>query len=188
MDIRLSASPLTIQIPSADSTLSLSGTSTMQVKGASDAGPAYIVNLSSNSADAQNKINPNGKFADPSGKTGEAQKSGECQTCKNRTYQDGSDDAGVSFKAPGHIAPENSASTVLSHEQEHINIAQGEAQRDENKEVVQQSIRMFTSVCPECGKTYVSGGEANTTTVTRAKSKNNLEESNPLGQNIDIAA
>lgn len=30
----------------------------------------------------------------------------ECQTCKNRKYQDGSNDPGVSFKAATHVAPE----------------------------------------------------------------------------------
>ena len=40
----------------------------------------------------------------------------ECQTCKERKYQDGSDEM-VSFKAAAHISPEASASTVRSHEQ-----------------------------------------------------------------------
>ena len=31
---------------------------------------------------------------------------GECQTCKERKYQDGSDDAGVSFKTPTKIDPD----------------------------------------------------------------------------------
>ena len=30
----------------------------------------------------------------------------ECQTCKNRKYQDGSDEANVSFKTAQHISPE----------------------------------------------------------------------------------
>ena len=39
--------------------------------------------------------------------------SGEiCQTCKERKYQDGSDDPSVSFKAAGHIDPEDSAAVV----------------------------------------------------------------------------
>lgn len=36
----------------------------------------------------------------------EEKDSGECQTCKNRRYQDGSDDPGVSFKTAGKINPE----------------------------------------------------------------------------------
>ena len=47
---------------------------------------------------------------------------GECETCKNRKYQDGSDEM-VSFKAAGHIDPNNAASVVMSHEQEHVSNA-----------------------------------------------------------------
>ena len=38
----------------------------------------------------------------------------ECQTCKERKYQDGSDEM-VSFKSAAHISPEASASTVRAH-------------------------------------------------------------------------
>ena len=44
----------------------------------------------------------------------------ECSTCAERTYVDGSDDPGVSFKTPGKIAPESSAAVVMSHELEHV--------------------------------------------------------------------
>lgn len=40
----------------------------------------------------------------------------ECDECKNRKYQDGSDEM-VSFKSPGHISPSASGSTVRAHEQ-----------------------------------------------------------------------
>ena len=46
----------------------------------------------------------------------------ECETCKNRKYQDGSDED-VSFKSPAHINPNAAASRVRSHEQEHVNNA-----------------------------------------------------------------
>ena len=42
----------------------------------------------------------------------EVMEEGECQTCKERKYQDGSDDPGVSFKTPTQIAPEQAASVV----------------------------------------------------------------------------
>ena len=48
------------------------------------------------------------------------EKQGECQTCKNRKYQDGSDDPGVSFKTASKIAPETAASVVRGHEMEHV--------------------------------------------------------------------
>ena len=84
----------------------------------------------------------------------------ECQTCKERKYQDGSDEM-VSFKTPGHIDPDNAQSVVMGHEQEHVANAYKKA-AENNGEVVQASVRLKTAVCPECGRTYVSGGETNT--------------------------
>lgn len=88
-----------------------------------------------------------------------------CQTCKNRRYQDRSDDPGVSFKSAAK-AKGDAGTAVRSHEQEHVTRDRAEAER-EGREVVSQNVRIKTDVCPECGKTYVAGGE--TTTVTRAK-------------------
>lgn len=88
---------------------------------------------------------------------------GECQTCKERKYQDGSNDPGVSFKTPTNIAPEAAASAVRGHEQEHVSREQSKAQQ-EGREVVSQSVTIHTAICPECGKVYVSGGTTRTTT------------------------
>lgn len=85
---------------------------------------------------------------------------GECQTCKNRKYQDGSNEM-VSFKAAGHIDPNSAASVVISHEQEHVSNAYQKAELG-NGEVVRASVRLKTDVCPECGRTYISGGETST--------------------------
>ena len=103
----------------------------------------------------------------------------ECQTCKERTYQDGSNDPGVSFKAPGHISPESSAAVVQSHEQEHVANEQASA-RSDGRKVVSQNVRIFTAVCPECGKSYVSGGETQTTTATDSKKQQESE----LGEQV----
>ena len=84
----------------------------------------------------------------------------ECQTCKNRKYQDGSDEM-VSFKTPGHIDPDNAAAVVMGHEQEHVANAYAKA-RDNNGVVQNVSVSLKTAICPECGRTYVSGGETNT--------------------------
>lgn len=46
----------------------------------------------------------------------------QCETCKNRKYQDGSDEM-VSFKSASHISPKASASKVRAHEQEHVSNA-----------------------------------------------------------------
>jgi hypothetical protein len=101
-------------------------------------------------------------------KAKEASGAQECQTCKNRRYQDASNDPGVSMKAPTKLTPSQAASAVASHEGEHYNRENSKAER-EGREVVSNNIRIFTSICPECGKPYVSGGE--TTTVTKGKSE-----------------
>jgi hypothetical protein len=101
----------------------------------------------------------------------------ECETCQNRKYQDGSDEM-VSFKAPGHISPQASASAVMSHEQEHVSNAYDEASRKDG-EVVQASVSLQTATCPECGRTYVSGGE----TTTQIK----YHEDNPYAKGFKTA-
>jgi hypothetical protein len=88
----------------------------------------------------------------------------ECQTCKNRRYQDGSDDPGVSFKTPGKIDPSAAQSVVRGHEYEHVFRERSKALR-EGREVVSQSVVLHTGICPECGRAYISGGT--TRTVTR---------------------
>lgn len=84
----------------------------------------------------------------------------ECETCKNRKYQDGSDEM-VSFKSASHIAPEAAASAVRSHEQEHVSNAYKKAATNNGK-VVQASVSIHTAICPECGRSYVSGGTTHT--------------------------
>lgn len=86
----------------------------------------------------------------------------ECQTCKNRKYVDGSNEGDVSFKTPGHIDPNNAASTVMSHEREHVSNAIAEGSK-EGKELINATVTLHTSVCPECGRVYVSGGTTHTT-------------------------
>lgn len=94
----------------------------------------------------------------------------ECETCKNRKYQDGSDEM-VSFKAAAHISPEAAGAAVRGHEQEHVSNAYKKASMNNGK-VVRASVSIHTSVCPECGRSYVSGG----TTSTQIKYYN---EDNP---------
>ena len=105
----------------------------------------------------------------------EAMEEGECQTCKDRKYQDGSDDPGVSFKTPTNIAPEQAASAVRGHENEHVVREQAKA-RQEDRKVVSQSVTYHTSICPECGKVYVSGGT--TRTVTKADNSQQMDQQN----------
>lgn len=105
-------------------------------------------------------------YANQNEKTNKITGEEECKTCKNRKYKDGSDDPGVSFKTAGKIDPKNVASTVRGHEQEHVVRERAKAER-EDKQVVSQTVRIKSDICPECGKSYVSGGE--TVTVTKSK-------------------
>lgn len=89
---------------------------------------------------------------------------GKCETCEKRKYQDGSDDMGVSFQTPTRIAPEQVASAVRGHEMEHVVREQAKARR-EDRRVVSQSVTIHTDICPECGKTFVSGGTTRTVTA-----------------------
>lgn len=117
----------------------------------------------------------------------------ECQTCKNRKYQDGSDESNVSFKAAAHISPESAGALVRAHEQQHVSNAYKKAAMNNGK-VMQASVTIHTSICPECGRSYVSGG----TTATQIKYYN---EENPYqkdlkttdgvkyrGMNVDMTA
>ena len=99
----------------------------------------------------------------------------ECETCKHRKYQDGSDEM-VSFKSAAHIDPQSAAAVVRGHEQEHVSNAYNKAEQNNGK-VLQCSVQLHTAVCPECGRTYVSGG----TTTTQIKYYN---ESNPYQTNM----
>lgn len=98
----------------------------------------------------------------------------QCETCKNRKYQDGSNE-NVSFKSAAHISPNAAGSAVRAHEGEHVSNAYAKA-AEGNGKVVNASVSIHTSVCPECGRTYVSGGTTNTT----IKYSN---ETNPYQQN-----
>lgn len=98
----------------------------------------------------------------------EIMEEGECQTCAERKYQDGSDDSGVSFQTPTHIAPEAAASAVRGHEMEHVVRNQAKAAR-EDREIVSQSVTLHTAICPECGKVYISGGTTRTTTAAKTE-------------------
>lgn len=99
----------------------------------------------------------------------------ECQTCKNRKYQDGSDEM-VSFKSAAHIAPQAAASAVRAHEQEHVSNAYAKAATGNGK-VISASVTLHMDICPECGRSFVSGG----TTHTQIKYYN---EENPYQKDL----
>ncbi len=117
----------------------------------------------------------------------------DCETCKNRTYQDGSDEGNVSFKSPSHISPESAASKVRAHENEHVSNAYKKAAKDNGK-VMNASATIQTSICPECGRTYVSGGLTKTSIKYTnednpyTKNQKQLDAMNMRGANVDYAA
>lgn len=141
-----------------------------RINGASENGAVYgSTPLNGTSADGtSNRVAQNGKISEEADKKRRFD-SFECQTCKNRRYQDGSDDSGVSFQTPTRVDPKAAASKVRSHEQEHVSRNQAKAEREGN-EIVSQSVTIHTGICPECGKVYVSGGT--TRTITKGGNDN----------------
>jgi hypothetical protein len=133
------------------------------------AGPGIVVDIS---PQAQAAYARNEAESGVSRGVGAVQAPKECQTCKNRKYVDQSDDPSVSFQAPAHLSPGQAASGVMSHEQEHVSHEQARAQRD-GRRVVSQTVTLSTSICPECGRVYISGGVTRTITV-----KDNSEGAN----------
>ncbi len=111
-----------------------------------------------------------------------------CQTCKNRKYQDGSDDPGVSFKTATRLTPKQAETAVRGHEMEHVSHERARAER-EGRKIVHQSVTIHTAICPECGDVYVSGGTTRTATV-----KDNREDpfrqarQELLGRTLDTIA
>ena len=122
---------------------------------------------------------PSGVVLNPSGSRvkspGRKSSPAECETCSNRKYKDGSDE-NVSFKAAAHISPEASAAVVRSHEQEHVSNAYSKAATN-NGRVISATVSLESAICPECGRSYVSGG----TTNTQIKYYN---EENPYQKNL----
>ena len=107
-------------------------------------------------------------------KAAEAVARTECQSCKERQYQDGSDDPGVSFQTPQNIDPNVAASVVMGHEMEHVMHEQAKA-KQEGAEVISQSVILHTAICAECGRTYVAGGVTKTVTKHGGEEQANTE-------------
>ena len=119
-------------------------------------------------------------------RTEKAESKGECQTCK----VDGSYEGNVSFKAPGHIAPEASAGVVMSHEKEHVANAKREGNKPGN-ELISATVSLKTAICPECGRSYVAGGTTRTLIKygdsEYDKNKKAADLDAVLGANVDEA-
>ena len=88
----------------------------------------------------------------------------ECETCRNRRYQDDSNDSGVSFQSPTRLDPASAGARVRGHEMEHVRREKAKADED-GRRIVSQTVQIKTDICEECGKIYVAGGL--TRTVSR---------------------
>ena len=170
--------------------LSIKPTDTMSYAGSTAAYPALSAPSIPTNTDTSPVSALSADSTDTQKRTGKTESKGECQTCKERKYIDGSDEGNVSFKTPGHIAPESSASVVMSHEKEHVANAKREGSKPGN-ELLSARISLKTAICPECGRSYVAGG----TTRTLIKYGNSDYDKNKkaadldavLGANVDIA-
>ncbi|MCL2067518.1 MAG: hypothetical protein FWG99_08645 [Treponema sp.] len=136
--------------------------------GAPALAPGVVVDISPEAWEAyrSNKTNEAG------GVKGIAEAMGlqECQTCKSRKYQDSSSDSSVSFQSPTHIDPSQAAGAVAAHEAEHVAHEQVKAERDDRK-VISQTVTLQSSICPECGRVYISGGVTRTVTAKDNKAE-----------------
>ena len=162
------------------------------------AGSAIQGNAQAGSTNAQDRAQSAGKTErnnanpDDQVKTGRKSSPSECETCKSRKYQDGSNESDVSFKAPGHISPQASAGTVRAHEQQHVSNAYQTA-AEGNGKVISATVSLRTEVCPECGTAYVAGGETRTTIAYSKenpyqKNQKSLEAAGLIGSNVDYVA
>ena len=132
--------------------------------------------LKPNTANPSEEANEHSADPDKVKKPGKRSSPEDCETCANRKYQDGSDESDVSFKAAAHIDPKAAGARVRGHEQEHVSNAYQKAAKNNGK-VVSCNVSIHTDICPECGRTFVSGG----TTATQIRYFN---EENPYQKNM----
>ncbi|MEZ3429526.1 MAG: hypothetical protein K1W36_04540 [Lachnospiraceae bacterium] len=161
--------------------------------------PGYSPYTNTTAPVTANTVNPLDKPDEKSANPDDTKKAGrrsapsECETCANRKYQDGSDEGNVSFKAAAHISPEAAGARVRAHEGEHVSNAYKKAAQ-KNGKVLNASVTIHTSICPECGRTYVSGGVTNTRIKYSnednpyTKNQKQLDAAQYKGANIDYAA
>lgn len=119
---------------------------------------------------------PSGAEGGAIAKPGYKSSPAECETCRNRKYQDGSNE-NVSFKAATHVSPGASGAAVRGHEAEHVANAYLKAS-EQGGRVLSVGVSIHTAVCPECGRVYTAGGETRSVIATPKEdpySKNKAE-------------
>ncbi len=168
--------------------LSMKPTDSMSYAGTTTAYPSFPSNTATSDTSPVSPLSAD--KANEQKRTGKAESKGECQTCKERKYIDGSNEGNVSFKAPGHIAPEASAGVVMSHEKEHVANAKREGNKPGN-ELISATVSLKTAICPECGRSYVAGGTTRTLIKygdsDYDKNKKAADLDALLGANVDVA-
>ena len=148
--------------------------------GAKEASPARPENSVQNADPDKNK------------KPGRRSSPEDCETCKKRKYQGGSDESNVSFKSAAHISPQSAGAAVRAHENEHVTNAYNKAAKNNGK-VLSATVSIHAAICPECGRSYVSGGTTNTmikyTNEDNPYQKELKASDTPrlLGANVDLA-
>ena len=121
---------------------------------------------------------------DPDARPGFESSPEKCETCRERKYKDGSDEE-VSFKSPTHISPNAAGAAVRAHEGEHVANAYKKAAMEGGR-VIHCGVAIHTATCPECGRTYVSGGVTNTAIATPKEDPNKKKENPYLKQAAGI--
>lgn len=123
------------------------------------------------------------KIGDTAGSKG-AENAGECSTCAQRAYKDGSDDSGVSFQTAKSLPASTAGVAVASHEGEHVTRETAKA-REEGRIVTQSKVTFQYACCPECHKMYIAGGTTTITTADDAKTQNGAELYGATGSSAD---
>ena len=117
----------------------------------------------------------------------EVAEEGECQTCKKRKYQDGSDAPGVSFKTATRVDPKMAQAAIRGHENEHVVRERAKALQEDRK-VLSQSVSYHNAICPECGEVYLAGGTTRTVTVNQPEPLTAQEEAEEQQRSFSIWA
>ena len=116
----------------------------------------------------------------------------EGETCKNRKYQDGSNEM-VSFKSASLFSPQSASPRVRADEHEHVTNAYNKAAQNNGK-VLSATVSLRTAVCPECGTVYTAGGTTTTKISYRDESnpyqqnKKSADAAAVIGRNLDLSA
>lgn len=84
------------------------------------------------------------------------------------------------MQSPTHLSPDEAPGAVIAHEREHVQHNAEKAAREGEKAT--SFIQIHTSICPECGRIFVSGG----TTTTYYSKKDPLPEDESKGLFVNV--